>query len=127
MNSILSKINFAEACYFYKSPDAFVDYSNMQSFSLIKSTVDVFVYYGIRDFRPEDIRDFFEQLQLVKKKNNKVFVPAPKKVSGVLECYLGEGRESLSLSENGIFHVNAWDGSGYGFEIEAARRTGKLA
>ena len=55
MEDILSKINFSEAEFFYKSPDAFVDYSNMQSFSLIKSTVDVFVYYGIRDFAAEDI------------------------------------------------------------------------
>ena len=62
MEDILSKINFSETEFFYKSPDAFVDYSNMQSFSLIKSTVDVFVYYGIRDFAAEDISRFFEKL-----------------------------------------------------------------
>lgn len=125
MSDRLSKINFSEVSYFYKSPDAFVDYSNMQSFSLIKSTVDVFVYYGITDFTAEDIQAFFERLQIVKKKTGKVFLPSPKKVSGVLECYLKEGRESLSLTD-GHFHVNAWDGSGYGFEIEAAKRKGKL-
>ena len=125
MEDILSKINFSEAEFFYKSPDAFVDYSNMQSFSLIKSTVDVFVYYGIRDFAAEDISRFFEKLQLVKKKLNKVFLPSPKKVSGVLECYLTEGRQSLSYA-HGRFHVNTWDGSGYGFEIEDAGRKGKI-
>ncbi len=123
---VLAKINFAEVNYFYKSPDAFVDYSNMQSFSLIKSTVEVFVYYGITDFSAEDIQTFFNRLQLVKKKTGKVFVPSPKKISGVLECYLKAGRESLSQQADGRFHVNAWDGSGYGFEIETAKRKKKL-
>ena len=79
MSNTIGNINFKEAEFFYKNPHALVDYSQMQSFSLIKSTVDVFVYYGIRDFAAEDISRFFEKLQLVKKKLNKVFLPSPKK------------------------------------------------
>ena len=125
MNTALSRINFQEAMYFYKSPHAFVDYSNMQSFSLIKSTVDVFAYYGIHDFTAEDIQAFFEQLQLVRKKTGKVFIPSPKKIRGVLDCYLTAGSETLSVNGT-VYHINTWQGSGYGFEIEAAKRTGQL-
>lgn len=125
MENILNKINFHEAEFFYKSPDAFVDYSNMQSFSLIKSAVDVFLYYGIIDFTSEDICAFFEELQLVTQKHHKAFIPSPKKVRGVLECYLSSGHESLMLHNN-VFHINRWAGSGYGFEIEAAKQKGKL-
>ena len=99
-NRTLSRINFTEAEYYYKSPHTLLDCSYMQSFGLIKSTVDVFVYYGINDFTAEDIQAFFERLQFFKKDADKAFIP---------------------------FHVNAWAGNGYGFEITAARQSGKLS
>lgn len=125
-NRTLSRINFTEAEYYYKSPHTLLDCSYMQSFGLIKSTVDVFVYYGINDFTAEDIQAFFERLQFFKKDADKAFIPSPKKISGVLECYLKDGKESLSL-QDGHFYVNAWAGNGYGFEITAARQSGKLS
>ena len=104
MNSKLSKINFDDVLYFYKSPQALVDYSLMQSFSLIKSSVEVFAYYGINDFSPSDIRDFFTVIQLVQKKNNKVFIPSPKKVDSVLECCLSTNVNQLSRKED-HYHI----------------------
>lgn len=121
MNERLAKINLEEALYFYKSPEAMVDYSLMQSFSLIKSSVEVFAYYGIDEFSPADIRDFFELIQLVQKKNGKVFVPSPKKVDSVLECCLDSAVNRLSeKGEN--YHIESWDSSGYGFEIERKKQ-----
>lgn len=112
MSEAFDRINLEEAEYFYKSPDSFVDYSLMQSFSLIKSTIEVFAYYKATPFLPEDVRDLFLRLQIVQKKNGRVFVPSPKKVRGVLECYLGDGKLSLK-EENGYFHIVSWDTLGY--------------
>ena len=74
MSSKIDKINFDEAEYFYKSPYSLVDYSSMQSFSLIKSTVEVFAFYNIDCFSAEDIKLFFEKLQLVQKRNGKFII-----------------------------------------------------
>ena len=74
MSSNIDKIIFTEAEYFYKSEHAVVDYSQMQSFSLIKSCIEIFAYYGIGDFVPSDVKEFFEKIQLIQKKNGKVFV-----------------------------------------------------
>ena len=125
MENVLGRINFDEAEFFYKSPLALVDYGNMQSFSLIKSVVEVFAYYGITDFSAEDICSFFERLQLTQKKFDRVFVPSPKKVNGVMDCCTGYGRNRLSINGSS-YHIESWDSTGYGFEIKAARETGKI-
>ena len=125
MSDTIKKINLNEVTYFYKSPYALVDFSNMQSFSLIKSTIEIFAYYNINDFTADDVRELFVNLQLIQKKNNKVFIPSPKKISGVLDCCLSGSMNVLS-SDNGIYHIVSWDSSGYGYEISAAKQTGKL-
>ena len=125
MSSAIERIDLAEVDFFYHSPHAFVDYTAMQSFSLIKSTVDILVYYGITDFTPHDIRELFEHINIVTKKSGRVFLPSPKKISGVLDIFLKPGKESLSLND-GVYHVNNWNGSGYGFEIENAHKCGWL-
>ena len=121
----MDRINFAEVEYFYKSPLSLVDFSIIQSFSLIKSTVEVFAHYGIVEFRPEEIRQFFERLQLVHGEKQQVFLPTPKKISGVLDCCLSPGRNQLSKHE-GTYRIVSWDSSGYRFEIEAARSRGRI-
>ncbi len=121
MNDRLAKIDLDEALYFYKSPQAMVDYSLMQSFSLIKSAVEVFAYYGINDIYPVDIRDFFELIQIEQKKNGKVFVPSPKKADSVLECCLDNPVNRLS-KKDGFYHIESWDSSGYGFEIQRKKQ-----
>lgn len=119
MNHKLSAINFTEAAYFYKSPSSLVDYSQMQSFSLIKSCIEVLAYYGIKEFTASDIRDFFEELQLVQKKNNKVFIPSPKKVSGVIEtCIFPSG--SFLYKKDGTYYIEKWNTDGYHAEITHA-------
>ncbi len=125
MSSKIDKINFDEAEYFYKSPYSLVDYSSMQSFSLIKSTVEVFAFYNIDCFSAEDIKLFFEKLQLVQKRNGKLFYPSVKKISGVLDCCIDGGKNSLEF-KNGLYYIISWDSSGYGFELDAARRRGNL-
>ena len=125
MSQVLEKINFQEAEFFYKSPYALVDYSIIQSFSLIRSTVEVFAYYGITDFTPEDIRHFFERLQLIHRRKETVFIPTAKKVSGVLDCCLSEGKNQLA-KQDGSYHIVSWDSSGYGFEIQAAKDRGRI-
>lgn len=115
----ISKINFDEAEYFYKSEHAIVDYSQMQSFSLIKSTVELFAYYGITDFSAADIKAFFERIQLVQKKYNKVFIPSAKKVSGVLDCCLKPSKYYLSF-HNGTYHIEEWNTDGYKYELARA-------
>ncbi len=119
MKDKLSVINFTEVSFFYKSPDSLVDYSRMQSFSLIKSCIEVIAYYGIRDFTADDIKDFFEELKIVQQKNNKVFIPSPKKIAGVLEsCILPSG---CSMTEqNGTYHIDKWNTDGYRAEIRYA-------
>ena len=115
----IDKINFKEAEYFYKSPHALADYSQMQSFSIIKSAIELFSYYGITDFSCRDVKAFFERLGLVQKKNGKVLIPSEKKISGVLECCLTGHGNRLSF-QDGIYHIVAWDHRGYACEIRAA-------
>lgn len=125
MTDILCKINFDEVNYFYKSPFALVDYGMMQSFSLIKSSIEVLAYYGIVSFRSSDIRDFFQELQLVQKKNGRVFVPSPKKVDSVLECCMSESENTISYSD-GYYHIESWNTDGYKCEIASAREQGRI-
>ena len=42
MAELTDKINFDEVEYLYKSPDTMVDYSDVVSFTLIKSSVEIF-------------------------------------------------------------------------------------
>ena len=72
MNDVIQNINFREASFFYKDEHSLVDYSQMQSFSLIKSCIEVFAYYNVVDFSAEDVKEFFSELSLVQKKNNRV-------------------------------------------------------
>lgn len=125
MESSLDKIDFTETEFFYKNPHAFVDYSQMQSFSLIKSSVEIFAYYGINDFRAEDIKAFFEKTQIIQKKNNKVFIPSSKKISGVLDCCLVPSSCWLSVNDE-CYHIEKWNTDGYKFEIESAHQRGLI-
>lgn len=125
MNEKLNRINSKEVEFIYKSPLSLVDYSRIQSFSLIRSSIEVFAYYGIEDFTAEDIKQFFEKLQLLHHKKEAIFIPSVKKVTGVLDCCLGQGRNMLSCKD-GSYHIVSWDSSGLGYELEAAKRTGKL-
>ena len=125
MSSNTDRINFKEAEFFYKNPRALVDYGQMQSFSLIKSSVEVFAYYGIKSFLPSDIKDFFERVQIVQKKNMKVFIPSSKKISGVLDCCLTPSDNYLS-SDGIIYHIEKWNCDGYKYEIMSAKNRGLI-
>ncbi len=125
MSDVLSLINMEEAKYFYNNPHSLVDYSQMQSFSLIKSCIEVFAYYNAVDFTPEDIKEFFSALSIVQQKNNKVFVPSPKKVSGVFDCCLSGSDCVLSRTESG-YHIDSWNSDGYKYEILKAKEMGYL-
>lgn len=125
MSSNINKINFKEAEYFYKSEHAIVDYSQMQSFSLIKSCIEIFAYYGVNVFSPADVKEFFEKIQLVQKKNGKAFIPSAKKVDGVMECCLFPSSCYLSHSEDG-YHIEKWNSDGYKYEIASAYSKGYI-
>lgn len=118
-------LNFKEIEFFYKVPNCLTDFSLMTSFSLIRSSVEVFAYYNINSFTSSDIKEFFQKLQIVQKKNNKVFLPSAKKIDGVLQCYLSGTKDTLSL-ENGVYKIISWDCSGYGYTIQAARDSHKI-
>ena len=123
MPELTDKINFEEVEYLYKSADTMVDYSDVVSFTLIKSSVEIFQYYGITSFSADDIKRFFERLSFVRKKSGKIFVPSVKKINGVLECFLGSGVGSNVLTlENGSYKIVSWAGSGCCFEIDAYRK-----
>ncbi len=124
MNNI-DKIRFDETEYYYKSEHAIVDYSQMQTYSLIKSCIEVFAYYGITDFTAADMKSFFEKLQLVQQKNNKVFIPSVKKVSGVLDCCLVPSDNFLSLKDN-VYHIEKWNTDGYKYEMIYAHERGYI-
>lgn len=117
MSAALSKINMAEAAAFYKSPHSLVDYTQMQSFSLIKSVIEVFAYYKASPFTAEDIRDFFSELQLVQAKTNRVFLPSPRKIRGVLDLYLSPGPFQLAM-EGEAYAIVSWDCSGYYYAVQ---------
>lgn len=125
MNDCLSKMDFDEINYYYKSPQALVDYSLMQSFSVIKSCVEVFVYYGVTEFSAEDVKSFFTKLQLIQKKNGRVFIPSEKKIDGVLSCCLPES-ENVILCTDGKYIVKSWNISGYKSEIELAYNLNRI-
>lgn len=118
---MIEGIDFNETCFFYKSEKAMVDYSQMQSFSLIKSCIEIFAYYGLNDFTASDIHSFFEKLQIIQKKNGRVFIPSEKKISGVLDCCLEKSENYLSCNNN-IYHIEKWNTDGYKYEIENAYR-----
>ncbi len=125
MNYDINRLNFKEIEFFYKAPNSLTDFSQMTSFSLIKSCVEVLVYYDITSFTSTDIKQFFQRLQIVQKKNNKVFIPSAKKIDGVMQCYLSGTKDSLSF-ENGVYSIASWDCSGYGYAIKAAYDNNKI-
>lgn len=116
----LEKINFEEATMFYKGQGSLVDYSMMADFSLIKSCIEIFNYYGVKDITAEDVCEFFRRIDIVQKKREKVFNPSEKKVSAVLDCFLDPVRNYLSLKD-GIYHIEKWNSDGYKFELEARK------
>ena len=120
MNNAAGKINYSEAELFYKSPYALVDYTSVQSFTLIKSCIELFAYYGAEELTPGDIKEFFTKLQLTQKKNGRVFVPSEKKIEGVLDCCLDGTENVLSLSD-GVYHIVSWNTDGYRFELAAIK------
>ena len=122
---IADRIELDEVRFFYLSPDTMIDNSGLESFGLIKSSVDVLVYYGINEFSAEDIKELFEALQLVRKKTGRVFVPSVRKITGVLECYYGKNPQQLE-ADGERFRVVRWDCGGYKYEIENAKRRGFL-
>lgn len=120
MKKSLNDINFREVEYIYKSPHSLVDYSKMQSFSLIKSSIEVFAYYGIDQFSPSEIKAFFEKLELINAKSNKVFIPSLKKIRGVLECCVDSNARNYLSEDGDHFRIVHWDHDGYRYEIELA-------
>ena len=82
-------------------------------------------YYGINDFSPSDIKEFFEKLNIVQKKNQKVFIPSSKKVSGVLDCCLTPPGDHLSF-DGSMYHIEKWNSDGYKYELLSARQRGIL-
>ena len=125
MNNNINKLNFKEIEFFYKAPNCLTDFSQMTSFGLIRSSVEVFAYYNITPFTSSDIKEFFQRLQITQSKNNKVFLPSAKKIDGVLQCYLSGTKDTLSF-EDGEYKIVSWNCSGYKYTIEAARESHKI-
>lgn len=123
MNNSYEKINYEEAELFYKSPFSFVNYSDVQSFTLIKSSIELFAYYGAVEFSPKDVKSFFEKLQITQSKNGRVFIPSEKKVDSVLECCLA-GANKLK-AENGSYKIVHWNTDGYYYELERLKEKTK--
>lgn len=115
-----NSINFKEAEYFYKNPRSLVDYTQMQSFSLIKSCIEVFNYYNIFEFTPEQVKDFFEKINIVQAKNNRPFIPSAKKISGVMDCCLQPSDCFLEKTVTG-YKIVKWNSDGYKYEIMYAK------
>lgn len=126
MDNVISKINFNEVNYFYKNPLSLVDYSLMQSFSIIKSSIEIFAYYDIKKFTNNDIHCFFEKLQLLQKKNNRVFVPSLKKIDGVLKCCIMTSSNNILSYSDGFYFIENWDSRGYKYEIELAYKEKRI-
>lgn len=120
MNSIVEKINFQEAELFYKSPYSLVDYASVQSFTLIKSCIELFAYYGADEFSSSDIKEFFTRLQITQKKNGRVFIPSEKKIDGVLECCLDGNKNCLEKCGDN-YRIRCWETDGYGYEIRSIK------
>lgn len=114
--SSIDKINFEEAEYFYKH-NSITDFSTVTSLGLIRSCIEVFAYYGIDSFTGNDIKAFFEKIGIVRKKSGKIFIPSVKKTEGVLDCFLSGRGDRLSCNE-GIYHIEKWDSTGYMYEIQ---------
>lgn len=125
MNNNINKLNFKEIEFFYKAPNCLTDFSQMTSFGLIRSSVEVLAYYNITSFTSSDIKEFFQILQITQSKNNRVFLPSAKKIDGVLQCYLSGTKDTLSF-ENEEYKIVSWDCSGYKYIIEAARENHKI-
>ncbi len=115
-----NSINFKEAEYFYKNPRSLVDYTQMQSFSLIKSCIEVFNYYNIFEFTPEQVKHFFEKINIVQAKNNRPFIPSAKKISGVMDCCLQPSDCFLEKTVTG-YKIVKWNSDGYKYEIMYAK------
>lgn len=125
MGGIKEKINVSEARYFYTSPDTLIGNGTLSSFGLIRSIIEVFDYYGVKEFTASDAHEIFTELQIVQSSNGRVFSPSVRKISGVFDCYVTTGR--YSLSKNGdLFRIESWDHTGYEAEINYARSSGKL-
>jgi len=114
--SIIDKINFDEAEYFYKH-NSITDFSTTTSLGLIRSCIEVLAYYGADSFTGNDIKEFFQKIGIIQKKNGKIFVPSVRKAEGVLDCFLLGKGDRLSCRD-GIYHIEQWDSTGYMYEIQ---------
>lgn len=110
------RINFEEAEFFYKH-DTITNFSEMTSFGLIKSCIEIFAYYGENSFTGNDVKEFFRKMGIVQKKNGKVFVPSVKKAEGVLDCFLVGKGDRLSCID-GVYHIETWDYTGYMYAVQ---------
>lgn len=117
MSKAFELINYDEAELFYKSELSLVNYAEVQSFTLIKSCIELFAYYGAMEFTATDIKSFFEKLQITQNKNGRVFIPSEKKIQGVLDCCL-ESRDNKLIYENGDYRIVSWNTDGYYYEIQ---------
>ena len=112
--SSMDTINFEEVKYFYEH-NSITDFSAMTSLGLIRSSIEIFSYYGVNVFTGNDIKEFFQKAGIIRKE--KIFVPSVKKIEGVLDCFLSGKGDRLSCN-NGVYHIEKWDSTGYMYEIQ---------
>ena len=112
----IDRINFDEAEYFYKN-NSITDFSTTTSLGLIRSCIEILAYYGVDSCTGDDIKEVFQKIGIVQKKNGKVFVPSVRKAEGVLDCFLSGKGDRLSCN-NGVYHIEKWDSTGYMYEIQ---------
>ena len=107
-------INFEEVKYFYEH-NSITDFSAMTSLGLIRSSIEIFSYYGVNVFTGNDIKEFFQKAGIIRKE--KIFVPSVKKIEGVLDCFLAGRGDRLSC-DSGVYRIEKWDSTGYMYELQ---------
>lgn len=81
-----TKQNLDEIGYCFKSTKSTIDFSCLPTQTdQIRQIIAAFLYYGNRNFTEEDIRQMFENLQVISPRSGKVILPTVKKIRAILE------------------------------------------
>ena len=83
LKMILEKINMKEIKYYCTSSD--IDFDCLPFGSQIKTIVSMFFYYDIKLFSVDDIKVFYEKMQIPSPRNNTIRKPSNTQIQKIID------------------------------------------
>lgn len=98
------KLNMEEIKYYCTSSD--IDFDCLPFGSQIKGIVSMFCYYGIKEFSVDDIKAFYEKMQILSPRNNTVRKPTSTQIQKALNAKTMNNIKNINENEYEILETN---------------------